>query len=135
MNYEQKKIFFKTIFYSLVSTSVFIIKFYLIPLIPNIDVSATSSVNVLFNYILIPILIFVGIRKEPLIRYWLFPDFIYCLLSFLQSGKNRPFEIGLYGAFYPTYHWIMALIDRSITFIAIGFLQLLVSLILKKFEH
>ena len=118
---------------TLVMTCFFLIKFVLLPRIPNIQLTSSSSITSFLNWVVIPLIFIIGLALEQQrVLFWIIPDFVYCALSFAISEKVLDYGIGVVG-FFTTAHYSrnIALIDRLITFIAILIMQFAVKLLIK----
>ena len=118
---------------TLVMTCFFLIKFVLLPRIPNIQLTSSSSITSFLNWVVIPLIFIIGLALEQQrVLFWIILDFVYCALSFAISEKVLDYGIGVVG-FFTTAHYSrnIALIDRLITFIAILIMQFAVKLLIK----
>jgi len=118
---------------TLVMIGFFLIKFVLLPRIPNIQLTSSSSITSFLNWVVIPLIFIIGLALEQQrVLFWIIPDFVYCALSFAISEKVLDYGIGVVG-FFTTAHYSRdaALIDRLITFIAILIMQFAVKLLIK----
>ena len=110
---------------------LFLFKFVLLPKIPGIDLTDGSVLYFLLTWVPIPLISIIGMIKEKHIRFWVLPDFVYCILTFICSGIDQTYGIGLFG-FFGNVHYdlIWALTDRFITFVLMLLLQIAVQLII-----
>lgn len=118
---------------TLVMIGFFLIKFVLLPRIPNIQLTSSSSITSFLNWVVIPLIFIIGLALEQQrVLFWIILDFVYCALSFAISEKVLDYGIGVVG-FFTTAHYSrnIALIDRLITFIAILIMQFAVKLLIK----
>lgn len=119
-----------------INTSVmiffFLIKFILLPQIPEINLSSGSDLDFLLTWVPIPLISIIGIVLEQHVRFWIIPDFVYCALSFAVSGEDCPYNIGMTGFFTAShYSREMALIDRLLIFAAILLMQFVIKLLIR----
>lgn len=118
-----------------VNTSVmvllFLIKFVLLPKIPDINLTDGSDLWFLLTWIPIPLISIIGMIKEQHLRFWIIPDLVYCILTFVYSGSDHTYDIGMFGLFGNVYYdrrW--ALVDRLVALVLMLLLQLTVKLII-----
>ena len=110
---------------------LFLIKFVLLPKIPGINLSDGSVLYFLLTWIPIPLISIIGMVKEQHLRFWMIPDLVYCILTFVYSGADYTYDIGMFGLFGNVYYdrrW--ALIDRLATLVLMLLLQLIIKLII-----
>lgn len=118
---------------TLVMIGVFLIKFVLLPRIPNIQLTSSSSITSFLNWVVIPLIFIIGLALEQQrVLFWIIPDFVYCALSFTISEKVLDYGIGVVG-FFTTAHYSrdVALIDRLLTFALLLIMQFAVKLLIK----
>lgn len=118
---------------TLVMIGVFLIKFVLLPRIPNIQLTSSSSITSFLNWVVIPLIFIIGLALEQQrVLFWIIPDFVYCALSFAISEKVLDYGIGVVG-FFTTAHYSRdaALIDRLLTFALLLIMQFAVKLLIK----
>lgn len=118
---------------TLVMIGVFLIKFVLLPRIPNIQLTNSSSITSFLNWVVIPLIFIIGLALEQQrVLFWIIPDFVYCALSFAISEKVLDYGIGVVG-FFTTAHYSRgaALIDRLLTFALLLIMQFAVKLLIK----
>ena len=118
---------------TLVMIGVFLIKFVLLPRIPNIQLTNSSSITSFLNWVVIPLIFIIGLALEQQrVLFWIIPDFVYCTLSFAISEKVLDYGIGVVG-FFTTAHYSrdVALIDRLLTFALLLIMQFAVKLLIK----
>lgn len=118
---------------TLVMIGVFLIKFVLLPRIPNIQLTNSSSITSFLNWVVIPLIFIIGLALEQQrVLFWIIPDFVYCALSFAISEKVLDYGIGVVG-FFTTAHYSrdVALIDRLLTFALLLIMQFAVKLLIK----
>lgn len=131
MNLSTKKLLLTTAVNTAVMTAFFLIKFILLPRIPDINLSSGSDLDFLLIWVPIPLISIIGMICEKHVRFWIIPDFVYCALSFAASGEGRPYGIGVTGLFTAAgYSREDALIDRLLTFAAILLMQLIIKLLI-----
>ncbi len=119
-----------------INTSVmiflFLIKFILLPQIPDINLSSGSDLDFLLTWVPIPLISIIGMALQQHVRFWIIPDFVYCVLSFAVSGEDCPYNIGMSGLFTASYYSReIALFDRLLTFVAILFIQFVIKLLIR----
>ncbi len=118
-----------------INTSVmiffFLIKFILLPQIPDINLSSGSDLNFLLTWVSIPLISIIGMALQQHVRFWIIPDFVYCVLSFAVSGEDCPYNIGMSGFAESHYSRGIALLDRLLTFGAILFMQFAIKLLIR----
>ena len=110
---------------------LFLIKFVLLPKIPGINLSNGSGLYFLLTWIPIPLISIIGMIKEQHLRFWMIPDLVYCILTFVYSGADYTYDIGMFGLFGNVHYdrsW--ALIDRLVTLVLMLLLQLIIKLII-----
>ena len=118
---------------TLVMIGFFLIKFVLLPRIPNIQLTSSSSITSFLNWVVIPLIFIIGLALEQQrVLFWIIPDFVYCALSFAISEKVLDYGIGVVG-FFTTAHYSRdaALIDRLLTFALLLIMQFAVKLLIK----
>lgn len=118
---------------TLVMIGFFLIKFVLLPRIPNIQLTSSSSITSFLNWVVIPLIFIIGLALEQQrVLFWIIPDFVYCALSFAISEKVHDYGIGVVG-FFTTAHYSRdaALIDRLLTFALLLIMQFAVKLLIK----
>lgn len=118
---------------TLVMIGFFLIKFVLLPHIPNIQLTSSSSITSFLNWVVIPLIFIIGLALEQQrVLFWIIPDFVYCALSFAISEKVLDYGIGVVG-FFTTAHYSRdaALIDRLLTFALLLIMQFAVKLLIK----
>ena len=118
---------------TLVMIGFFLIKFVLLPRIPNIQLTSSSSITSFLNWVVIPLIFIIGLALEQQrVLFWIIPDFVYCALSFAISEKVLDYGIGVVG-FFTTAHYSRdaALIDRLLTFALLLIMQYAVKLLIK----
>lgn len=118
---------------TLVMIGFFLIKFVLLPRIPNIHLTSSSSITSFLNWVVIPLIFIIGLALEQQrVLFWIIPDFVYCALSFAISEKVHDYGIGVVG-FFTTAHYSRdaALIDRLLTFALLLIMQFAVKLLIK----
>ena len=110
---------------------LFLGKFVLLPKIPSINLSDGSVLFFLLTWIPIPLISIIGMIKEQHLRFWMIPDLVYCILTFIYSGIDQTYDIGMFGLFGNVYYdrrW--ALVDRLVALALMLLLQLAVKLII-----
>ena len=110
---------------------LFLGKFVLLPKIPGINLSDGSVLFFLLTWIPIPLISIIGMIKEQQLRFWMIPNLVYCILTFIYSGIDQTYDIGMFGLFGNVYYdrrW--ALVDRLVALVLMLLLQLAVKLII-----
>ena len=118
---------------TLVMIGVFLIKFVLLPRIPNIQLTSSSSITSFLNWVVIPLIFIIGLALEQQrVLFWIIPDFVYCAMSFAISEKVLDYGIGVVGFFTTAqYSRDATLIDRLLTFALLLIMQFAVKLLIK----
>ena len=110
---------------------LFSIKFVLLPKIPGINLIDGFDLYIPLAVVPIPLISIIGMIKEKHLRFWIIPDLVYCVLTFIYSGIDHTYGIGMRGFFGNDYYdrrW--ALIDRLVALVLMLLLQLAVKLII-----
>ena len=118
-----------------VNTAVMVVlflgKFVLLPKIPGINLSDGSDLYFLLTWIPIPLISIIGMIKEQHLRFWIIPDLVYCILTFIYSGVDYTYDIGMFGLFGNVHYdrsW--ALVDRLVALALMLLLQLVIKFII-----
>ena len=117
---------------TLVMICFFLVKYVLLPRIPDINLTSGSDLDFFLIWVPIPLISIIGLVLEQHVRFWIIPDIVYCALSFAVSGEDCPYDIGMGGLFTASYYSReLALYDRLIAFVGILILQLVIKLLIK----
>ena len=112
---------------------LFFFKFVMLPKIPSINLSDGSALNFLLTWAPIPLISIIGMIVEKHMRFWIIPDLVYCILTFIYSGIDQTYGIGMFGIFGNVHYDLSwALTDRFITFVLMLLFQIAVQLIIMR---